>query len=222
MNKEYKSFYFLHIPKTGGRYINKYIFYHLRIERPNQNTNFKIKSLESNGHGGWQKNIKDDTYIVSILRDPVKLACSYFTHFASPYRENTKESFLKWIEKEKWFHNFQAKNFLFDTSSFSPKEYTKKFNSGEIEIDELNKRINRINFLFTTDYLKTNIHDICKKICTDLDLDIDKKEFPEDTRFSQPESSNLYNSLSEQEIKKISSLFSVDYYLYNKVRSLEI
>lgn len=222
MNKEYKSFYFLHIPKTGGRYINKYIFYHLRIERRNQNTNFKIKSLESDGHGGWRKSITDDTYIVSILRDPVKLACSYFTHFASYYRKNTKESFIKWIETEKWFHNFQAKNFLFDTSSFSPKDYAKKFNSENIDIDELNKRINRIDFLFTTDYLKTNINDICKKICTDLDLDINNKEFPEDTRFNQPESIRLYNSLSEQEIKNISSLFSVDYYLYNKVRSLEI
>lgn len=217
MNNRYKTFYFLHIPKTGGRYFNKYIRDNLQIYFVNVNPKYNISCLKKQGHYAWQRDIRNSTYIVCFLRDPIKLACSYFSHFVSPYNNNTKEDFMRWLKKSRWFHNFQCKNLLLDSPVVEPLDNNAKIYQIKLTKQDLIEKINRINALFTIDYLRTNPNDVYLKICSDLGMETKKLEFPYDEEYNNTKSYELYNSLSESEIKEISNFFKWDYYIYNKV-----
>ena len=76
-NKEYNSFLFIHVPKTGGTSINN-VF---------QRNNLKTwKTVEDYDHDPLyilkQNNVIDDkTFIFSIVRNPYTRAFSYWKHF---------------------------------------------------------------------------------------------------------------------------------------------
>ena len=76
----YNKFYFLHIPKTGGRFFTKYIVN--QIEDALKQNNIDIIKPPDNAlkHGGWHKDIDDNTYIVSVFRDPVEFFISAISH----------------------------------------------------------------------------------------------------------------------------------------------
>lgn len=77
---KYQSFYFLHIPKTGGRFIREHVLDPVcEILKKN---NVKILEIPKgvDRHGGWHKDIDDNSYIFSIFRDPVECVTSFYAH----------------------------------------------------------------------------------------------------------------------------------------------
>lgn len=215
-----KSLYLLHIPKTGGRFIKQSILKHIAgIDYLNNGER----------HSGWSKKIKDDTYIICILRDPVEAACSLYAHLIL---SNTDESFnidddqdhvsheiakkinlnknffLKWIENNKSYHNFQSKNFFIEDTPSEMYEI-------DIDIDLLYSRINKVSLLIKTEDLKKNGPEaIVKKISKDLNVDINPIYFNDD-RYSNPASKKLYDELSEEDKKFILHFFIIDQEIYN-------
>lgn len=108
MINDFKSFYFLHIPKTGGRIFRANVVD--QIYRDIKNTDIEpiysvvtskddwsakiypaashsttINSnqndkIHDDGHAGWKKSINHNTYVVSTFREPIKQSVSLFAH----------------------------------------------------------------------------------------------------------------------------------------------
>ena len=220
---QYNSFYFLHIPKTGGRFLKRYLIPHI-------SKNLKIIEGEDR-HGGWDKNIDDNTYILSALRDPIKLICSLYIHLVTIRLDLLindsishlniknvnldKKYFLQWIEKATEYHNIQSKNILISGPVFDKLYEFSIFK--KIDIKTLEKRIDRINFIVDQDYMMKNPDYVFSKIC--YDLNIEKPTIVNDiTTYSNIGSKILYDKLDENDKNKISKYFDVDYMIYNKIR----
>jgi hypothetical protein len=226
-DKKYKKFYFLHIPKTGGRYLNEIAIYPISGELKARRINW----LNTKDHDGWVKEIDEDTYIVSILRDPVKLICSFFLFFHSHGNlqklnlnspatlKQVKLFFFEFLKRDVWVHNMQSK-FLKTSCADLPIEEC--FNYPVLDKDLLHERLNSISFIFTQDYLESNPLDVANRIFDDIGIHPSKINITKNDEFRQPSSKILYDSLSQDEIDLISSYFEFDYEIYNLVRSREI
>jgi hypothetical protein len=226
-DKKYNKFYFLHIPKTGGRYLNEIAIYPISGELKARGINW----LNTEDHDGWIKEIDEDTYTVCILRDPVKTACSFFLFFydnGNLQKLNLKNDailnqvrlfFFQFLKRDLWIHNMQSK-FLKRSCADLPIE--ESFNYPVLDKDLLYERFNSISFLFTQDYLESNPLDVANRIFDDIGIHPSKINITKTDEFRQPSSKILYDSLSQDEIDLISSYFEFDYEIYNLVRSREI
>ncbi len=219
----YKDFYFLHMPKTGGRFLKKYLIPHISNH---------IDIIEGEDrHGGWDKNINDDTYVFSILRDPIKLICSLYVHLITIKLDLLvddsishldikninleKKHFIQWIENSTQYHNIQGKNILISGPVFDKLYQFSIFKT--IDQDLLKERVDRINFLVDHDYMFENTDYVFSKICSDLN--IEKPEVIDDKiTYSNIGSRSLYDKLSSDEKNSISKYFDIDYDIYNKFK----
>lgn len=170
---KYNSFYFLHIPKTGGRFLTAYVLEPLyEILKKN---NIKILELpdvkdEHNHfvpkrHGGWHKDIDENTYIISVFREPIKFAASFYTHQMATIKgfdgkklqdmdygtEETKsllkrtqldtEEFVDWISHHHYVFNMQSKNIILTVSDDKhivdeSGEYTRDLHDNNRRLDK--------------------------------------------------------------------------------------
>jgi Sulfotransferase family len=76
-----KRIYFLHIQKTGGRDL----MYRL-IQRDDVIAYYAVgyKTPEENAHLGWDtRYITNDTYVFTLLREPVQRAVSHYAHITT-------------------------------------------------------------------------------------------------------------------------------------------
>jgi|LauGreDrversion4_2_1035121.scaffolds.fasta_scaffold07767_6 hypothetical protein len=232
MTNEFKNFYFLHIRKTGGRYFKEYILKQLED---------KVEKLPiKDRHEGWKKEIDDNTYVFSILRDPVEYICSVYAHMIStragllhPSNENGKHTdsikdnivnieldkkyMFEWIRYNKWTHNLQSKEILHTSEEYNNilniiiKKYSKDNN---VDKELLYERLNRINLLVRQVSLK-NPESIVKKLCDDLNIEL-AGEIQKDTlTYHNMASTNLYNSLTEEDKIEIRQMFDIDNEIYN-------
>jgi hypothetical protein len=110
---KYDNIYFLHIHKTGGHYILNNIINPVRDIFKEQNK--KILT----GHLCW-KPVKENTYVITSLRDPVKRTISHFEHIVKYDNDNNElisnsiNSLMSWIDKNKQsIPNFQSKSLTF-------------------------------------------------------------------------------------------------------------
>jgi hypothetical protein len=226
-DKKYNKLYFLHIPKSGGRYLNKIAIHPISkmlVSKDIQWVNPKL-------HEGWISEIDDSTYIVSIVRDPIRLFCSWFLFFSDCEEakdldlnsieslNKTKRLMFNFLVDNPWIYNFQSKHFL---CNYSNIPMSSAFDFSDIDLQELTSRSNRVNLLFSQDLLKSNPYQVCKRIFEDLELHPSKMDLEESEEFSQKSSSILYDSLSDKEIGFIRNYFNIDYYLYNAVRNKEL
>ena len=228
-NKQYDKFYFLHIPKTGGRYFKKIAVYPLSLI--SKKTNKKLRFIISTDHNGWVPEIDDKTYVVSIVRDPVKLACSWRLYFGNDGKNHNldmnnkasldivKNGLFSHLEQSTWLHDFQAKNL---TKHYKYSNDSVLMNNESVDKNLLYKNLERINFLFTQDYLESNPIDICQKVFNDHGEIFLNSELLKYDNFRQINSKILYESLSENEIEKIRSYFKLDMEIYNMVRDKEL
>jgi hypothetical protein len=201
----YNKFYFLHVPKTAGRFLRKYILDPLKKELSNNNievlknpqiTDNPISSL----HAGWNWNIDSDTYIVSCFRDPVEWACSYFVHNkyidmqlldlnneAVLIKETDLDvngsDVIKWLTENKFLQNYQSKNFLVGVMPGSTLRHDivhYEDMNPEINKNFLLKRLKRVNLLFRQSDLKNMSYKVLvDKISNDLNVNIDMSSFDE-------------------------------------------
>lgn len=210
-----KNIYFLHIAGTGGRALKEYVL------NPLLNKNFEIVGK----HNGWSDSIDDKTYIICILRDPVKHACGFYLHFI--YKEtdgpNIREKFLEYFRKTKEIHNFQSQNLISSNQNFNYGN-GKHFCDGVAEINEhlLQEKIDRIDLLISQDMLQSNIQDIADTLAKDLDLNKIKVKDVNMYKYSNMTSKDLYMILSESEKQEIRILNSIDYKIYSQLRNKEL
>ena len=224
MSNKYNKLYFMHIPKTGGRYIIYNVIDPIRQQLKQNN----IKILEytsgkssSLGHQNWHSEIDDQTYIITCLRDPVSQLISLYTHIKTTdhrgfLKTNTdvilsKNNFYKTINNYSNYQNFQAKNFIRKQSDGFALE-----GSPTVYIDEglLEKRLNRVNLLLNNNNLHIDSIEIQKRIFLDLGI----SGVPVNSKFNgllyNPHSKDFFNQFSNAEKDSISVYSKIDTNLY--------
>ncbi len=210
-----KNVYFLHIAGNGGRALKEYVL------NPLFNKNAEIVGK----HNGWSDFINDQTYVICILRDPVKHACGFYLHFVYKEKEGTdvKSQFLDYYRNTKQLHNFQSQNILVSGQHFHYGN-GKHFNEDlvNIDIDLLNSRIKRIDLLISQDLLLNDIQYVSTILAENLDLLPIRVQEIDRTRYSNYMSKSLYESLTEEEKQEIQNLNSIDYKIYSQLRLEEI
>lgn len=210
-----KNIYFLHIAGTGGRALKKYVL------NPLLNKNVEIVGK----HNGWSEFIDDSTYIISIFRDPVKHACGFYLHFLhkKEYGPDVKKLFLEHYRNSEMLYNFQSKNFVTSGQTFNYGT-GKYFNSDTVKIDKdlLEERVSRIDLLISQDLLYHDIQYVANILADQLDLHRIKIENVDKYEYSNGDSHDLYNSLTEDEKREIQEYNDIDYKIYSQLRLEEI
>jgi hypothetical protein len=231
MTSNHNKFYFLHIPKTGGRYVRTHIISHIEN---------KIQFLDEARHSGWVDGIDDNTYVFSILRDPVKYVCSLYAHAVAQkaglieasndkgrhtdfIKRNIvdihldKKYMFDWLAANPWLYNLQSKEILHGSSANKDvidNIVQKYIFNNNVDKELLYERLNRINLLVRQVSLY-NPESIVQKLCTDLNIDL-AGEIEKDTSiFHNVASSNLYNTLTEEDKINIRDMFHIDNEIYN-------
>ena len=235
--KKYNKVYFLHIPKTGGRFFSKYILN--PIAETLAKNEIEIVKLPTNvdKHGGWHKDIDESTYIICIFRDPVEFFVSAVTHMAageqglideksdfivkekSKKAQVSKEYLFNSLEELKYMKNFQSQNFFLSPQSRHIVSESRHFynEKQDLDFDLIHKRVSRINLMIRTNDLKTLNYDLLiQKISQDLEIDVDIDSSSIDRDYYKNDASqNLLSKLDNNEIKKIRNNFLFDQKIYN-------
>lgn len=234
---KYNKVYFLHIPKTGGRFLNKYILEPISDQL--KENGIELIKLPDNvlKHGGWSELINDNTYIISIFRHPVEFFVSALSHMISDEKglidkENNfilKDSdqlttipvseIYNTLPDLPYLKNFQSQNFILDPKGksimhASMNSYAKGF---LIDISLLYERIKRVNLMIRHNDLKNMDYSLlANKIGEDLDINLKfNVDHINKTYFKNNSSEILFNKLNEEDKNFILKSFDLDMKIYN-------
>lgn len=240
---KYKSFYFLHVPRTGGKFVKKYIIDPISKELESngikiiENEKFIDKNNPNifwpNDHVGWSGKINPDTYVFSVFREPISWACSFFTQLqywgngaTTPYTGVTKDSIkidkdemIQFYKTEKYVQDYQSKNFISTALTgtiISILKHSVKQNAAGENKELLLKRLNRVNLLVRNKDLN-DPNKIIEKIESDLGIKIQYR-VPNDVDMSyngNDAAKSLFASLSNFERDIIASALPIDIEIYN-------
>lgn len=232
----YNKVYFLHIPKTGGRFLTKYILN--PVADTLKEKNIELIKLPDNvlKHGGWHKSIDDQTYIISIFRDPAEHFVSIIAHMLA--NENglmdqdqnfivsdgakdlniDKKEIYNIMEELKYLKNFQAQNFLLEPNG-EPLLHTSRrlYNHKQhFDIDLIYERIQRTNLMIRHKDLQSMDYSLLlNKISNDLELNLNldlskiNKQY-----FKNTASEKLFNKLTDIDKQFIYQNFNFDKEIY--------
>lgn len=231
MQKQFDSFYFLHVPKTAGRFFTHNIVVPLdNIFKENNIENFYDRDTYV-AHRFWGNFIKDTTYVTSLLRDPIKHAVSFYCHYsmldkgaqrtipvgAFQYNKNTM---FDWMDQYAEFaKNMQSKNFLL--SDLGEKKGI--LNSDKAKNCIVSKEIilNKLKLvpllIRSEDLVRENVEKIFNKILTDFEIPNKKlsHKIQKASNYWNPDSTRIYNSLTESDKNKILEWNNIDAEIYN-------
>jgi len=242
---QHKSFYHLHTPKTGGRFI---IWNVLDILKPYIRArgiyyHNDVTIEQAGAHSAWPDWIDDDTYVMSTFRDPTTAISSLFFHLVvldQKYQifPNPASFQPKLLNKKYFFNiletpgfvgsqltNFQSKNFL----------YNRPFLNGPLDLDIdpekqhdlLMSRVSRTNLLFKMEDIPKDPWVIAQKLVSDLDLDLTEERFREEYRIRQEhleavnplfkvkETREFIDSFTPKELEKIKPYIAIDRGIYS-------
>ena len=234
---KHNSFYFLHIPKTDGRRFIDSIVIPLQNNNPQLNfiggeLGFHVRE-KSNPHQGWIESIDENTYIVSILRDPIERAVSSYVFIMmqkikaiegfSKYKKVvfSKDQFIKYIQEQEDMHNLSSKMILHYLPSH--KDRSLLFDDISIKLpeskDTIMKRIKRINLLIRLETFKSlDRQDLFDRITLDMGIpSIPCSSIsPEiESWYTEKESKDLYLSLNDSDKVMLMEYFDLDYEIYS-------
>ena len=228
MNK-FDSFYFLHIPKTAGRFFNHNVVVPLDSTLTSNGINNFYNRDTYVAHQFWTEDITDKTYVTSLIREPVKHFVSVYSHYAMlndeaqravpvGLEQYNKTTMFEWMEKySEYLSNLQSKNFLMPRpeDSFVYGENTK---SCIVEKDILFDRLKNVALLLRSEDLKaSNIDKIHQKILNDFNIEykgIDYK-MQRASNYWNPDSTRIYNSLNSSDVNRILEFSSMDAEIFN-------
>ena len=102
---KYKRLYFLHIHKTGGTFFNSAII------EPEINNLLKhginiqpLRAQSLTSHWAWHEDlVQDDSYIVTIFRDPVERLVSNFCDWQKDMKHEIPQGYEKHITKDNFY-----------------------------------------------------------------------------------------------------------------------
>jgi hypothetical protein len=218
----YNKLYFLHIPKNGGRYIIYNVLDPIR-EQLEQN-NIEILNLKKFDHSNWHSKIDDQTYVISVLREPFSQIISLYVHEKTTDIRGrlltnkdfilSKKKFYKEIIFDKNYQNFQSKSFIRNEFGGFGLRGPKTIVDKEL----LEKRINRVNLLLNNKDLKQNAIKIQQKIFLDLGIDGLTKIAKVSGLFYNPHSEYFYDQFSNLEKDFIAKYNKIDNTLYKNAK----
>lgn len=242
---KYDSFYFLHMAKCDGRrFIDSlvspliesnpdlkcYTEYYTKQHEWVSPDNLAVRE-EDMAHQGWDSRISDSTYIVSILRDPIERAASWYAMVVDrkiKSKLNSKEETRLYLDKNKFidfvknntrFHNYYSKMILNDFTKNGSIIFNNSQLKNEENISMVVSRFKRINLLFKMeDFANMDKMNISKKIIEDLDCSIfypDLEKNKKSNPYTLPASKFLYDSLTEEDKNNLSQYLNIDYAIYN-------
>ena len=223
---KYNKIYFMHIHKTGGRHIIATVR-DAMLETLNENDIKIIK--RPNTHGGWHSEVDEQTYVFTVLRDPVEQAVSLYAHQISlnkmgdikdEYDKSklTKEHFFSWLQEKDLYPNFQAKHFLGDELYFV-RDHPQNMFHVQLNFDEklLEARKNKVNLFLNNNNIDGRSMEIQEKIFSDLGIKGTAKALESKKPSVNPESKILYDTLTEEERDFVRNYSPIDDYLYKNV-----
>jgi len=225
----YKKFYFLHIPKTSGRFCKENVVVPLLKTFTKNKISFQLFP----SHANWDTSyIDNNTYIFSIFRDPIKRMVSHYCHDivldnegkrkipVGKAKEINRDLFLSWVqENEIYLTDFQAKNILLEDNKMNHE--IKSFFNFKLTKEEKNnviKKIKKINlFIRAVNLNKNDCLLLQNKILLDFNLypRLENIEFFDNQEFYNQDSSNLFKTLNNEDILYLNSLNSFDLEIYN-------
>jgi hypothetical protein len=232
--KKYNKVYFLHIPKTGGRFFVKYILNPMEDVLKENNIEIIKEIKDGFPHSGWHKDIDDNTYIITLFRDPAEFFISAISHLVyesagllddgvvkkdSPILDIKKETLYKELEKFKILQNFQSQNFILSPKNQIDivKESVNYYLKNKSFNNELAyERVKRVNLMIRQKDLKTmNYLKLIKKISEDLgiDINIDLSNIDKEN-FKNNSSELLFSKLTKEDLEIIYNNFLFDKKIY--------
>jgi hypothetical protein len=225
---KYNKLYFLHIPKTGGRYISYNAIFPILDQLSDNGIEFIF--LKHNSHSGWHSEIDEKTYVLTVLRDPVEQAISFYSHkialmptgkLKTKYDKDklNKEDFFKWMKGEVSYPNFQSKNFLCN-EFYLKKDHPKNKLNVDLIFDEdlLEKRKNKVNMFLDMKNINGREIEIQEKIFLDLGINGHTVSSNNQQELFNPESKKLYDKFTEKEKEFIRDYNSIDDYFYKNTK----
>ncbi len=233
---KYNKVYFLHIPKTGGRFFTKYIIN--QIEPILKENCIDILQLPEKvkKHGGWHEGIDDNTYIISVFRDPVEFFVSAVAHMVADQEKMvdkandfvvidnhkvidiSKEFLFDRLDQIKYLKDFQSQNFILcPKESFILHQARQYYDENFVfDKDLIYKRIARVNLMIRHKDLKSMDYNILiDKMSKDLEINIpidissaDREEYKNNS------SDALFSKLDKDDIQKVYNNFLFDKEIY--------
>jgi hypothetical protein len=209
-----ESFYFLHVNRCSGRFFHRYFLKSFREEINKNNKEFIRPKTDIKGwtHWGWSSEIKESTYVMCILRDPILQFISYHVAFSNV---KNKHDLLYNINL---INNLSARNFL----NWEDNKVNPSININ-FDKDLIFKRLSRVNLLINSDDVNINTLDkINKKISLDFNTPeiFLKKNILDTDDFRSSGVKEIYESLGENELYLIKEYNSIDIELYEKAKKL--
>lgn len=236
---KYNKVYFLHIPKTGGRFLTKYILRPMDGVLKDNGIELVKSPEDMRQHAGWPSWIDDKTYIISVFRDPCEFFVSAVCHSIAIKNGLVDEDNWNIIKKDsdpftvsrdelystaqRWTYikDFQSKNFMLspdtERTSILQESMVKHNNNENFTKEEIYKRLRRVNLMIRHEDLKTMDYSLLiDKISKDLSVDIKINIKDADKgQFKNKSSEILYNSLTEDEKEFIYTNFPIDKEIYS-------
>ena len=222
----FDSFYYIHVPKTGGRHLKYNVTNRLKAtfkEKGIAFPNSEFDTPTTSSHAPWSNlNITDNTYLISVFREPSERLVSLFCHLKLKKHMHldvptAKIELFQWLDSNKdYLNDVQSKMVLFDDTkegnhvsieNFDPSSDIAApgiFKANYIDDKELlDSRLKRFNILMRMNDLRTdaNVQHIREKILTDFDFPQNLISTPIRTNPSHSNkfSHELFDSLSVSE-----------------------
>jgi hypothetical protein len=261
----YKQLYFLHIPKTAGKFISHNIKKsinddskcYISTHYPNNKEFLKNKIYISAHAGTFVINEIPEIDVATIVRDPISARASYFNFIYPFYLKDRpeyknihedKQKFLYYLFEDKNFliHNNYQSRFLCnsaDEKSWNLKtfyekdklEMMKKYKEGYgfdwfvgNEKTSLELALENINNFKIVDVME-RVEVFCEKINQwfidnhniKIDFNFNEKINVGDSKIEGRKTSSEYfiNLLNENEKDRILELNSIDFNIYNFIKS---
>jgi hypothetical protein len=210
----------MHIPKTGGSYMMNIVIDPIRDQL--EQNNIKVMNGNKINHLNWHSEIDDNTYVITVLRDPASQAISLYTHekttgMSGQLIKNKefnllKKDFYNEILINNNYKNFQSKSFMMNEKD----DFGLRGNTAVIDEALLEKRLKRVNLLLCTKNLKKNAIKIQEKIFLDFDIAGIPIESRKNGSFFNPYSQYFYGKFSNSEKESLRQYSNIDKNIYEK------
>lgn len=210
--------YFLHIPKTGGRFIRNNIFRYIGEQLSQEDIDANNINIEFSHRGIYP--LKENQYSFSFFRNPVERTVSHYLFFNAIFSENfnteDKNNMIDWIEQNSAVHNYQSKYLsYYDENLYENFDYIV---FPETNVNDVKENISKLTrFHKTEDINNLLVLSIYNEIQNYLNISekiINRPIIIVGTEINVA-SRNMYNLLSNSEKNYIANLNSVDMEIYN-------
>ena len=236
--QKYNKVYFLHIPKTGGRFLTKYILRPMENILKDNGIELVKSPEDMRQHAGWPSWIDDQTYVITVFRDPCEFFVSSVCHAAAGRKglidqENwhiikedgkdlrvDKQELYDTLARWEYIKDFQSQNFVLSPNpeirSVIQESISHHANNIVINKQDVYDKINRTNLMIRTKDLKSTDYSLLvNKISKDLEIEINL-DFSQTNKeyFKNNASEFLFDTLTQEDKDYINKNFMLDKEIY--------